>query len=244
MMGIVFALSGTLGTDDGLAPAALRRLIEELSIEGLLASDGRAADECSSPNDVLSLLREDAMSVSVLAARYRMTAIELVPRHFRAFDDAAPTLSELRALGIPQAVLGDGLSGVDHAQAELAGFRDKVLPAEDFAGGDARSVSAFAATASALHLPADRIWFVGAEPRADVAPARAAGFQTVWLNRTGAAYPEGVAPADHIIRDLRALLELIAEPYMRSAFMLRHLMRTALQYRPGHFVPADPLHEE
>jgi len=256
MMGIVFALSGTLGTDDGLYPAALRHLLSELSVEGALVAEGGTTDESerrigavveqrsSALNAVLSLLREGAPSAPVLAARYRMTAIGLVPQYFKAFDDAGPTLAELRTLGIPQAVLGDGWSGVDHAKAQLAGFGDTVLPAEDLAGGDARSISAFAATAAALHLPADRIWFVGAEPRLDIAPARAAGFQTVWLNRSGATYPGEVAQPDHTIQELPALLGLIGEPYMRSAFMLRDLMRTALQYRSGRFVPADPLQEE
>jgi FMN phosphatase YigB (HAD superfamily) len=256
MLGVVFALGGTLGSDDGLYAAAFRGVVRELIDEGSIALDerdfgelvervGSTREGCRSGlNALVPLLRAGALSAPTLIARFRMIAVELVPRYFRIFDDVGATLEELHELGVPQAVVAEGWSGIDHAKARFATFEGAVFPAEDAPGGDSRSLSTFALIAAKLRLPADRLWFVGAQPERDIAPARAAGFQTVWLNRDGATYPSYVARPDHTIGRLEEFLALIGEPYTKSALALREIFRTALHFRPGHFIPADPLRED
>jgi len=256
MIGVVFALAETLGKDDGLYVAALEQLIGELAEERSISQNGRALADLvdrigptlersrSGLSDVAALLRPGVMSLRTLEARLRVAAVGLVPRRFRSFDDVGPMLAELRELGVPQATLGEGWSGVDHAKAAQAGFRGLVIPAEEIRDGDPRSLAAFANVASTLRLPADCLWFIGAEPRRDIAPARAAGFHTVWLNRTASTYPGHVAQPDHTIRNLGEFLGIISEAYMKSALTLREILSATLGFRLGHVIPTNPLRDE
>jgi FMN hydrolase / 5-amino-6-(5-phospho-D-ribitylamino)uracil phosphatase len=50
---------------------------------------------------------------------------------------------------------------------------------------------------------------VGDDAHADVAGARAAGLGTAWINRSGAPWPAALAPADHEVADLDALVRLV-----------------------------------
>jgi len=68
---------------------------------------------------------------------------------------------------------------------------------------------AYTALAQALTLEPAEILFVGDEPQADVAGPRSAGMQTVWMNRGGHAWPDGLDPADHVIADLDGLVTLL-----------------------------------
>jgi putative hydrolase of the HAD superfamily len=47
-----------------------------------------------------------------------------------------------------------------------------------------------------LHLEPQEVVYVGDDPLLDVEAARAAGLATVWMNRTGQAWPAAVRPAD------------------------------------------------
>jgi FMN phosphatase YigB (HAD superfamily) len=256
MIGVVFALSGTLGTDDGLYRAALSQFLNELTQERSTSANGRVVDELvdriapaleRSPEnfaEIARLVRPEAMSHRTVEARFRLAALGLVSSYFRPFEDVARTLAELRELNVPQAVLTEGWSAIDHAKARHTGFSGHVLAAEEMLGGDGRSLSAFATVAQTLRLPADRLWFVGSDPRRDIAPARAVGFQTVWINRDRIIYPSGVAQPDHTIRVLDEFLGIISEPYMKSALTLREILGKTLEFRLGHIIPADPLRDE
>ncbi len=68
----------------------------------------------------------------------------------------------------------------------------------------------FAAVAAALGLPPAAIAYVGDDPYVDVAGARAAGMQTVWINRDGRSWPDGHEPPGHEVRGLAELVELAA----------------------------------
>jgi putative hydrolase of the HAD superfamily len=70
---------------------------------------------------------------------------------------------------------------------------------------------AYAALADALTLQPAEILFVGDEPQADVTGPRNAGMKTVWVNRGAAAWPRELAPPDHEIADLDALVALLAD---------------------------------
>ena len=67
----------------------------------------------------------------------------------------------------------------------------------------------YARLAAALTLQPAEILFVGDEPHADVVGPRAAGMQTVWVNRGGVVWPDALRAADASITDLTELETLL-----------------------------------
>jgi putative hydrolase of the HAD superfamily len=70
---------------------------------------------------------------------------------------------------------------------------------------------AYEALAAALTLDPAEILFVGDEPHADITGPRNVGMQTVWVNRGAVAWPEELAPPDHVIVDLDGLVAWLAD---------------------------------
>ena len=68
---------------------------------------------------------------------------------------------------------------------------------------------AYAELADRLTLKPAEILFVGDEPHADVVGPRAAGMQTVWLNRGGVVWPDELPAPDACIRSLEELPHLV-----------------------------------
>jgi putative hydrolase of the HAD superfamily len=77
-------------------------------------------------------------------------------------------------------------------------------------GGAKPDPRAYARVAGALTLKPAEILFVGDEPLADVVGPRAAGMQTVWVNRGGAAWPDALPAADASVTDLAGLTALLS----------------------------------
>lgn len=70
---------------------------------------------------------------------------------------------------------------------------------------------AYTAVAEALTLEPAQILFVGDEPHADVLGPRAAGMQTVWVNRLGSAWPATLPTADASVIHIGELESLLSE---------------------------------
>lgn len=70
---------------------------------------------------------------------------------------------------------------------------------------------AYLALTDALTLLPAEILFVGDEPHADVVGPRAVGMRTVWVNRAGLAWPDGLPAADATIAHIGELAELFRE---------------------------------
>jgi putative hydrolase of the HAD superfamily len=68
---------------------------------------------------------------------------------------------------------------------------------------------AYISLAEALTLKTTEILFVGDEPHADVVGPRAVGMQTVWVNRSGAEWPESLPAADASVTDFDGLTALL-----------------------------------
>ena len=68
------------------------------------------------------------------------------------------------------------------------------------------SLRLFESALEAFDEPRERVVFVGDSLRADVAPARAMGIATVWINAPGAPVPAGATQPDYIVPDLLALV--------------------------------------
>ena len=71
-------------------------------------------------------------------------------------------------------------------------------------------VRAYARLADSLTLKPAEILFVGDEPHADVVGPRAAGMQTVWVNRGGVVWPDALPAADACISGLDGLVTLLS----------------------------------
>lgn len=106
---------------------------------------------------------------AVFLAAYRST--------WRAFDDAVPVLSELRAAGVPVGVLTNGAETQQLAKLEVTGllpFVDVVCTAEGI-GVAKPALRAFEILAARLGVELCELAFIGDHPQHDVGAARAAG---------------------------------------------------------------------
>jgi|GEM_PF-9280 len=104
----------------------------------------------------------------------------------------------------------------DLAVIGLAGHFEVTLNAGTlgFAKPDPR---AYISLAAALTLEPAEILFVGDEPHADVVGPRAVGMQTVWVNRSGAAWPDDLPAADASVADFDELMALLGGKTVNSA---------------------------
>jgi FMN hydrolase / 5-amino-6-(5-phospho-D-ribitylamino)uracil phosphatase len=123
------------------------------------------------------------------------------------YDDVLPSLAQLK----PRFRLATLTNGnADLGTIGIAHHFEVSLHAATL-GCAKPDLRAYTALAQALTLEPAEILFVGDEPRADVAGPRNAGMQTVWMNRGGHAWPDGLDPADHVIADLDGLVTLLTQ---------------------------------
>lgn len=116
------------------------------------------------------------------------------------FPDARPALERLQTAGRRLILLANGLRDVQRAECEatgISGYFSLLLCKGELGWGkpDPRVFQAVGAGAT----------MVGDSPESDIAPAQAAGWQAVWLNRNGRPYPAGRPAPDRIITSLDEL---------------------------------------
>jgi putative hydrolase of the HAD superfamily len=121
-----------------------------------------------------------------------------------------PTLEALEARGIAVAVLTNGWSPFQQRKAARAGFRGHVLVSSEI-GERKPSLRAFEMLLEVLGTPPHQTAYVGDDPRDDVAGARDAGIQTVWINWERLKYPAELPPPQHTIAAFPELLELVPQ---------------------------------
>jgi FMN hydrolase / 5-amino-6-(5-phospho-D-ribitylamino)uracil phosphatase len=121
------------------------------------------------------------------------------------FDDVIPALDKLRER-FRLATLSNG--NADLMRIGLSQHFEVSLSAGElgFAKPDPR---AYVSLADALTLKPEEILFVGDEPHADVIGPRAVGMQTVWVNRGGGEWPDGLPTANATVADLAELVTLL-----------------------------------
>jgi HAD superfamily hydrolase (TIGR01549 family) len=151
MIGVAFALDGTLAVSPGLEEAASAALHEETA--GRRVS--RAADN----------------------ARFRQIAAGMVPRYLQPLPGALRVLKELQSLSVPVVIYSKGQSTIEDSKAAALDFSGHLLVSEDV-GFAPPEPGAFAAIARELALPAERIWYVSHDAK-DVAAAEAVGMHGV-----------------------------------------------------------------
>jgi HAD superfamily hydrolase (TIGR01549 family) len=142
------------------------------------------------------------------AQSFRDEVVERAPQFVRALPEAQDMLAELDALGIRYAILTNGWSPLQEEKARLIGFRGSVFVSERI-GCRKPSRGAFDVLANHFELPLERVWYVGDDPDADSAGARALGMTAVWFDWEQREYPATLARPDYTIGALRELPALV-----------------------------------
>jgi FMN hydrolase / 5-amino-6-(5-phospho-D-ribitylamino)uracil phosphatase len=166
-------------------------------------------------HDLTFLRRETFVRIASAAGYSREDAAEFAREAFSLWHEArnevtpyvevVPSLGRLRSR-YRLATLSNG--NADLARIGLAHHFEVTLHASALgcAKPDERS---YAHLAAALTLKPAEILFVGDEPHADVVGPRAAGMQTVWVNRGRDVWPGALTAPDASITDLTELEALL-----------------------------------
>jgi HAD superfamily hydrolase (TIGR01509 family) len=224
--GIGFDLDHTLAIDNGLERVAFLRLLERILAEGG-CYEGTLADEIDGIDGLLKRQRSAEFSIDEAVRRFvaahgvppaeshvewlRRTAMAMVDDLVVPLPGVAQTLAALRERGIPIAVLTNGWNPMQRRKAERAGFHETVLVSSEI-GVQKPAVRAFEILLDVLKTPPEETWYVGDDPRGDVAGATAAGLRTVWIDWERKTYPADAPPPGHTIARFEQLLALLPTP--------------------------------
>ncbi len=220
--GIGFDIDHTLAIDNRLERVAFLRLLELLLNEGG-RSIGTLADEIDAIDALLAEQRSGAFSIDIAVERFasahgvamnssyaryfRDRAVEMVDEFVVPLPGARAALDSLQERGIALVVLSNGWNPLQVRKAERIGFRGPVITSADI-GVQKPALRAFDAMLESLGTPASRTWYVGDDPRGDIAGADAAGIATVWLDWEKKTYPADVAPPTHTVHTFAQLLDI------------------------------------
>ena len=161
------------------------------------------------------LLAEAGAHADAAAAMRVWRRVDAAPKQFAAYDDALPTLTALRALGVVTGVISNMGGGLD---AHLEGVG--LLAAVDAAvssgevGVGKPHAPIFRAALTRAGVAASEALHVGDSYSGDVLGAQAAGMEAVFLDRDGM---EGAPAGCAAIRTLRDLIPLVKAHGLPSA---------------------------
>ncbi|HET9104591.1 MAG TPA: HAD family hydrolase [Solirubrobacteraceae bacterium] len=206
-------LVDAMGTLVRLLPAAARLRAELAERAGITVSEAEAAQGLAaeiayyrthmhegSDRASVAVLHRDcgaalaaAMPSLAGADPDQVTAALLAALRFAAYPDAAPALRRARERGTRVVVVSNWDASLPAAltDAGLGGLIDGVVSSGQ-AGAAKPSPEIFARALGIAGVPARAATHVGDSLVQDVAGARAAGIEAVWLNRAGAPIPAGV----------------------------------------------------
>lgn len=176
-------------------------------------------EEPHNAHDLTYLRRESLARLAELAGYERRVGHEAFAFWHEArnrvepFADVLPALESLKH-HFRLATLTNG--NADLERIGLAHHFEVRLAAEHI-GCAKPDPRAYVRLADALTLPPAEILFVGDEPHADVVGPRAAGMQTVWVNRRRDAWPAELEPADLTIDGLDELVALLTPQSVNRA---------------------------
>ena len=195
--------------------------------EGLLGAGYRAADAYLAEENAVSpvsrrttaerdavfaeyerrLLAEAGVQVDAAAAMRVWRRVDAASKQLSAYDDALPTLTALRALGVTTGVISNMGGGLDaHLEGVgLLGAVDAAVSSGEVGIGKPHALIFRAALARAGVAAAEAL-HVGDSYSGDVLGAQGVGMEAVFLDRDGAER----APAGcTVIRTLSAVIPLV-----------------------------------
>ncbi len=228
--GIGFDLDHTLAIDNRLERVAFMQLLD-----GVLAQGGHAVgtfgDEMNAIDALLHRQRTSDLTIDEavrlfvtqhgvecsesLVESFRTSALERIEEFVIPLPGVRQAIETLRERGIAIAVLTNGWNPLQEDKARKAGFDGPILVSSEI-GARKPSPRAFERLLDVLGSAPQATWYVGDDPYSDVAGAREAGMQTVWMNWDAGQYPPELAPPTHTITSFAQLLELVPELVSRS----------------------------
>ncbi|WP_121371863.1 HAD family hydrolase [Frondihabitans australicus] len=124
---------------------------------------------------------------------------------WRGFDDVDACLDALTAAGFPLGILTNGSEELQRGKLDRLGVLDlfhSVLTAEGLGVAKPRA-AAFHRSCAAFDLPPSSVLYVGDDYAVDIEAGRAAGLQTLYLDRSGSSHHGGITT----LQELPSLVE-------------------------------------
>ena len=222
-----FDFDHTLGIDNKLETVAFVQLAQQrarstshpFSEERATVAIGRElgnyrSGKCSF-NDAVTRALEDAVGGGTFHERFvdefRSLAVELVPQYVQALPGVSETLRGLDAASTPYAILTNGWNPLQQRKADQIGFTKPVFVSDDL-GVRKPSIQAFNVLRDYFNLPADRIWYVGDDPKIDVLGALGAGMRSIWYNFERQKFPTDIPAPTAVVTDIRDIFSTIPLP--------------------------------
>lgn len=188
------------------------RITERYSIAAMRAERAATAAQFPGQEHDLPLLRRATFARLAREAGYAeglaeeaFATFQRVRNEVQPFADVHAGLARL-ARRAPVVALTNGTA--DLGTIGLRHFFTAVFTAAEV-GAAKPDARAFLAVCERLELLPGQVVHAGDHPLLDVDAARAAGLRAVWVDRGLHAWPEGVAPAEHVVADLHELAELL-----------------------------------
>ncbi len=218
-----FDFDHTLGIDHELERTVALEMLAALAASNRIAYDAAAAER--EIDTVLESYRSGRGTIDItiaafferfapsgtvtldVALTFRDAVIARAPASVEALPGARQMLSGLDQLGIRYALLTNGWSPLQEEKARLIGFRGSVFVSERI-GARKPSRAAFDLLARQLGVPVAALWYVGDDPVADCAGARAAGANAIWFDWEGRGYGPELPPPNYVIHALSELVPL------------------------------------
>lgn len=191
------------------------RVVASLTVEAMRAAREKTAAAYPQMQHDFSFLRMQTLRDHAREFGY---AEHMAEEAFEAFiqarnqvdlyDDVLPGLERLR----PRFRLFTASNGnADLSRIGLAHYFERTIAARQV-GVLKPDPAIFHKVIEGTDLAAHEVVYVGDDPALDVAGARGAGMQAVWVNRDGMAWPDGLKPPDHAVKSLHELADLLFRP--------------------------------
>jgi 2-haloalkanoic acid dehalogenase type II len=121
------------------------------------------------------------------------------------YADVLPALEQLRTR---YRLFTASNGNADLAQIGIAHFFERTIAARQV-GALKPDPAIFRKVIEGTDLQAHEVVYVGDDPLLDVAGARGAGMQAIWIDRQASEWPPEIEPAAHTVRSLTELTQLL-----------------------------------
>jgi len=222
---IGFDFDHTLGLDHHLEVTAFVELVQRIAPDvGVPSDDERATIAISreiahyrsgrcSLDQAIALAFDDALGEGTGTrghiAAFCELAVKLAPGRVTGVPHVADLLATLDAEGIPYAILTNGWNPLQQCKADCIAFRKPVFVSDDL-GVRKPNVHAFNVLRDHFDLPAERIWYVGDDPKMDVVGSLGAGMRAIWYDEQQRKFPTDIPAPTAIVTDIRDVARVTA----------------------------------
>ena len=140
---------------------------------------------------------------------FRALAVDLAPRYVRAMPGVPDLLAALDEANVPYAILTNGWNPLQQRKADCIGFHHPVFVSDDI-GTRKPNVHAFNVLRDYFQMAAERIWYVGDDPKMDVLGSLGAGMRAIWCDFEERLFPTDIPAPTAIVKTLAEVPQVIA----------------------------------